>query len=192
MELALRLKYDNRTIGYLLIGPFRDPDFKNPTEFLTIFANKYNHDQQELIKMYFKIPRFTQKKLDSLQTIIPPIFEKAIDEQILAIKKSIFSTDIEPYILNNLSQDLTIEHLCAHFFMSPKMLYTTFINNTGVAPKTYINQKRIIQAKHLIANTSESLTNIADKVGFGDYNYFIKVFKKFTGFTPLNYRNTKR
>ena len=46
------------------------------------------------------------------------------------------------------------------------------------------------QAKELLKNTNASIMEITQKIGFQNYNYFIQVFKKMVGTTPLKYRSS--
>jgi two-component system response regulator YesN len=54
----------------------------------------------------------------------------------------------------------------------------------------FINNERIEEAKKLLKNTNYPISTIAYDLGFNDSNYFSVVFKKFTGKTPKEYRNT--
>ena len=49
----------------------------------------------------------------------------------------------------------------------------------GIA--TYIKTKRLTKAKELLQSTDMSVSEISQKVGFSDYNYFLKSFKKHYG-----------
>ena len=62
---------------------------------------------------------------------------------------------------------------------------------TGHTPVEYLNIYRIDQASYLLRTGCEELINIAYSCGFKDFSYFIRMFKKFKGTTPLKYRNHK-
>ena len=47
---------------------------------------------------------------------------------------------------------------------------------------------RVDAAKKLLTQTTLPVSEVAARVGYDDYNYFIKVFKKETDFTPAKYR----
>lgn len=51
-----------------------------------------------------------------------------------------------------------------------------------------ISERIILEAKRLLVNSDDSLTTIADTLGFSDYPYFSKVFKHKSGVTPMNFR----
>lgn len=52
----------------------------------------------------------------------------------------------------------------------------------------YVNHRRIVLAKQYLSRPTPSITDIALMTGFNDLNYFIRVFKKLTGQTPLQFR----
>lgn len=64
-----------------------------------------------------------------------------------------------------------------------------FKQTMGVNLNKYINQKRIDAAVQLITDTDETIENIAHMVGFNEVNYFYKLFKRYTGCTPLSIRD---
>ena len=61
---------------------------------------------------------------------------------------------------------------------------------TGESFKTYLNKIRIKRAKTLLSETNAPVGNIALNVGFDDVNYFSRVFKKQTGMTPGEYKDS--
>ena len=63
-----------------------------------------------------------------------------------------------------------------------------FKQKTGLSIIEYVLKERITLAKSLLMEGSFPLTKIAEQVGFFDYNYFSRTFKKLTGYTPLAYK----
>ena len=95
------------------------------------------------------------------------------------------------YVRKNYARDLSIEVLADHLHLSSVYFSHLFKSETGVAFSSYLAQHRIAVAKDLLKNTGYSLMEITRKVGFQNYNYFIQVFKKTVGVTPLRYRLTQ-
>lgn len=56
----------------------------------------------------------------------------------------------------------------------------------------YLNTFRIKKAKILIENGGRTIKEVAEEVGFSNYNYFFKVFKDYLGMTPLTYERYYR
>ena len=62
-----------------------------------------------------------------------------------------------------------------------------FRQNIGKTIFQYLAEVRIARAKELITTRSMKISQISEKVGFADEGYFSKVFKRYTGMTPMNY-----
>lgn len=91
------------------------------------------------------------------------------------------------YINDNLSENLSLERLGSIVNYSPSYICRIFKKFTGYTIVNYIVEKRIEKAISLLREDIP-LNQVADKVGFNNYSYFYKTFKKNTGFNPQNYR----
>ena len=63
-----------------------------------------------------------------------------------------------------------------------------FKNETGMTVNDYTNLYRLEKAKELLIDARLKLYDISSAVGYSDQNYFSKVFKKYEGITPIEYR----
>ncbi len=61
---------------------------------------------------------------------------------------------------------------------------------TGKSPKNYIMEMRVKRAAELLENTDLPAQKVGEETGFPDQNYFSRVFKKYSGVSPLNYRKS--
>ncbi|WP_335458038.1 helix-turn-helix domain-containing protein [Neobacillus niacini] len=93
------------------------------------------------------------------------------------------------YIYNHLYGDITLEQLAEMCRLSPNYLSSLFKKEVGIPISEYIQQQRVDEAKKLLAITSYSISDISTWLNFNDQSYFIKVFKKYTGLTPRQFRN---
>ena len=92
------------------------------------------------------------------------------------------------YISEKFNTPLTLEDVSAYVHLHPSYFSTVFKNSTGLSFKEYLNKVRIEESKILLLNTDFSIIDIAIAVGFEDQSYFSKVFKKYTGTTPKQFR----
>ncbi|MCM2533822.1 AraC family transcriptional regulator [Neobacillus pocheonensis] len=95
------------------------------------------------------------------------------------------------FIRLNLDQNLNLGNISKAIHSSTYELSRQFKKETGQTITEYINKLRIKEALKIMENENMSITDIAQMVGFNDVNYFTKVFKKFNGFTPSEYRKGK-
>ena len=98
-----------------------------------------------------------------------------------------YITDIVKYIKDNYNRPLTIQMLADKFFISKSKLIYDFNNYCRISILEYITMTRIEAAKeYLLKGWSVAATSEA--CGFSTPSYFIKVFSKITGHTPLKFQ----
>jgi len=95
---------------------------------------------------------------------------------------------IMKYVHLHLGERITLEDIGRETFFSPIYCDTLFKKETGRSIIDYTIEKRIDEAKRLLLEGAVPLSDIAEHLGFHDYNYFSRVFKKRSGYTPSAYR----
>ncbi len=95
---------------------------------------------------------------------------------------------IMEYIHSDIRRRITLEDIGKLTFFSPVYCDTVFRKETGRSIIDYLLDRRIDEAKRLLLEGTMSLAPIAEAVGFNDYNYFSRVFKKRSGYSPTAYR----
>ncbi len=89
----------------------------------------------------------------------------------------------------NYSKDMPIKQYAIMCNLSESRFTHRFSEIIGTSPKQYIINLRIDAAKELLINSDLSVLQIGESVGFLSQNYFSRIFKKQTGFSPTKYRN---
>jgi two-component system response regulator YesN len=92
------------------------------------------------------------------------------------------------YIRENYQSDLTLEDVAQKICMSPYYLSHLFREELNITFVEYLTMVRMEEAKRLLKDTSQSIVAIAFQVGYEDASYFSKVFKKYVGISPAQYR----
>lgn len=85
---------------------------------------------------------------------------------------------------------IKIEDLASMCNLSTNYFSKLFKQHTAYSPKEYIIRVRIERAKVLLSQSSLSVSEICEHVGFSDIHYFSFCFKKFEGLSPSQYRST--
>ena len=92
------------------------------------------------------------------------------------------------YIKENYKKDISLSTAGQALHMNPNYISQLFKKEAGITFIHYITQLRMEDAVNLLSMTNKPVIDIAMEVGFNDYFYFLKTFKKFTGKTPSQYR----
>ncbi|MCZ8519289.1 MULTISPECIES: response regulator [Paenibacillus] len=96
--------------------------------------------------------------------------------------------EISKYIQNHYHQDITLQEIAGHFFLSREYISRKFKQEFGVNLSDYVSGIRIDKAKLLLLNPHLRISQVAEMVGYEDEKYFSKVFKKMVGSSPNEYR----
>jgi len=121
---------------------------------------------------------------DSVNFIIP-----IISSYVQADSKNTAVQRAEKYILNNISQNLSVKDVANYVHLSPEYLTKLFKKEIGQNIKTYILQFKVNVAKDLLRNQNIPISVIALDLGFSNFSHFTHMFKKFEQVTPTEYRN---
>ena len=96
---------------------------------------------------------------------------------------------VKAYINDHLSEEFGAEELARHVFVSTSWLYNVFRQEEHCTLNEYITDTRLFFAKELLKEPGMSVTKTAVSVGYSNYSYFTKVFKKKYGKTPSQYQH---
>lgn len=95
-------------------------------------------------------------------------------------------------LLADTRSEVRISELAATYGMSREHFIRTFTGYMGQTPYQYRQKKRLDLAKLLLADSTESVADVAAEIGYPDPQYFCRIFKKAVGMTPTQYRKRKR
>ncbi len=93
------------------------------------------------------------------------------------------------YINAHYFEEIDLEKLAQHVFVSTYYLSRLFRREMGVTFSDYLTKVRVSRAKELLME-GRTVEDVCGRVGYNDSNYFIKIFKKYVGVTPSKYRKS--
>ncbi len=99
-------------------------------------------------------------------------------------------TDIVDYISWRIRENFKVSEIAEYFGYNEKYITTFFKKASGVSLKTYILNQKMDMAKALLSDTNKPISQIGYEIGFSDNHNFSSAFKKITGQSPSDYRNT--
>ncbi|MGO4546842.1 AraC family transcriptional regulator [Paenibacillus sp. 2TAB23] len=95
--------------------------------------------------------------------------------------------EVLAYIEANLHMNIQVEELAKFAFLHPNYFITSFKSIMGCSPIQYVTNRRIALAKQLLMETDLPVSTVAKQVGMQNH-YLSRLFKRYTGITPVQYR----
>ena len=138
--------------------------------FLSMYRNK--GDQREIMLALLKLVLLTGKSI---------VGESPADTGVIGSAVA--------YIDRNISENIRVGELAKRLHISKFYLCHLFKSKTGTTISEYILLKRLAEAKRLLHESGDKISDIAVGLGFSSFSYFCAVFKKKFGMTPKEYRN---
>ena len=134
----------------------------------------------QLMKCYLEsflisLMRKTNVKLD----------QKANSDAELTVK-------IKKYLTDNLYSSISLDSLSKSLYFSKTHISAKFKSDTGMSVLAFFNKMKIDESKRLISSGQYSLTQIATMMGYGSSQYFTRIFKKTTNFTPSEWAKSTK
>ena len=99
-----------------------------------------------------------------------------------------YTEQTKAYIRAHLRESFTRQDIADHVHLSQNHLARIFRKETGMSIAEFTLQQRMGQAVELLAHTELSVGEIAERVGYENYSYFLTLFRRVTGTTPSKYR----
>lgn len=92
------------------------------------------------------------------------------------------------YIKKHIAEPLSLKELAAEIGYTEYYLSRKFQKEMGVKLLDYIKQVRLDYAKILLSTTSLTVQEVSERLQFGTRNYFTRIFKEYSGTSPVEYR----
>lgn len=123
------------------------------------------------------------RMIRALSLLIPGLKQKQISSLI---------TNADQYMYNHFDEDLTLEEISKAVNLSPFYFSRLYKEETGTNFITRLIEIRIERAKNYLLESDIPIKDLSARVGYNDSNYFSKLFKKNTGYTPTEYKECFR
>lgn len=191
-EVITPLKDKDVIIGYVIFGQIsNEKDHGYLLQLIEKACKKYNMLDIDLKSEIKNIHIRTTQEILAIAKILEACTYYIIYNDMIRLSKADFLSKMDRYIEGHISETITVNKLCSELGVSKTKLYEIVNDRVKKSIARYIKEKRIDRAKILLRETELSISEIAQMVGIGDYNYFCAVFKKMTGMTAKKYRDRK-
>jgi AraC-like DNA-binding protein len=184
------VEFDGELIRHYHNKEFLSPD--NPTITVGI--------QEEIASNYLKIINLIKDEKPGFQYIASGILLQILGQLFASRKYHSFEGKViedqirqaKLLIMENLHLTISQENLARSIGMGYSLYRKKFKAYTGVSPAQYQIQLRINKAKDLLITTNQSFKELAQELGFESTDYFFRLFKQKTGFTPSEFREKNK
>ena len=95
------------------------------------------------------------------------------------------------YFKDNYNKQISIEQYAGEHLMSVNWFIHNFKSVMKMSPMQYIISLRIAMAKGYLKNSTKNIAEISNEVGYENALYFSRLFRKYTGMTPTEYRKKR-
>lgn len=130
----------------------------------------------------------SSKQIVSFQVRMSLEFTERVERIRFGQQPTKLSLAVSNYIQRHLSTPVRADDIAGELFLSRPYLSSKFHEETGKTLTDFILEEKTEEAKRLLRFTSKSSAAIGDYLGFSSQSHFSRVFKKYTGFTPNEYR----
>lgn len=183
---SVRQREEVKQAEYISFNFFSDIDCNLPL----LLKGGTNDVLYQIISTFLSIYKYTSNLKDERFSLLLSCLIKQLEVQRILQAEPPLVNEIKNFIRLNLDKKITLLDISNHTHYSVSHCEMLFHKTTGLSITAYLIKKRIEKSKLLLIERSLTLPEIADSVGFSDYNYFSRTFKKETGVSPLAYRNS--
>ncbi|RJT51719.1 AraC family transcriptional regulator [Escherichia coli] len=205
-DFSIPLVIAGHLVGFVLCGQVR---LRNDDVDLVDILNVDDCWQAdpELLNEFRKVPEMDYSRVMASADLLKLIVENCLKKQLnfVVIKENKSQSDslrqtrapgphdnkmkkALRYIDAHLSDDLRLEDVASHVYLSPYYFSKLFKKYHGIGFNAWVNQQRMASARELLCHSDWSIASIARNLGFSQTSYFCKVFRQTYQVTPQVYR----
>ena len=187
VEAVMPLHDNEKIIGYLMFGQITDGDKAVLGERIPDWTERYGLDPAALRRGIGEIPHKSKEQIHAAAQIMEACTCYILYEELVTPENDKVLESARAYIEAHLQEDIGAETLCTELGICRTKLYELFREEFKIGVSGYILRRRMHRAKKLLKGGAMSVPQVAGAVGFADYNYFSRVFKKTYGRSPRSY-----
>ncbi len=172
---------------------------KKEETYIKIASDTFAKKSAQMVSIWKKEDLTIEQKVQQIRFILCQLFyylemdqavntDKPYNASILSHGQYMIAIDCERLITSDLSKKHTIEAMAADYKISPSSLKKFFSQVYGCSISEYTQTMRVKEAARLLVQEDLSIMQVAALVGYENQSKFSAVFKKHTGYAPLEYK----
>ncbi len=149
------------------------------------------NEARQIGKYFMLKARLMQVLLLMMREIVETPRPKQKSCNFESYNKSYAVKKIINYLNENYEHKISLDQIAHNMYLSPVYISKIFKEETGESPINYLIKIRLEKARDILEHSEDgSIKNIATEVGYDDVYHFSKLFKKYYGISPQNYRKS--
>lgn len=92
------------------------------------------------------------------------------------------------YVMNHIGEKVGMDEMARRLGLNPTHFSRLFKIETGLTYIEFVTKLKMERAQELLNQTNITIVDIAEQLGYDNVSYFIKLFRNFSGMTPVEYR----
>ncbi|MGC9522890.1 MAG: substrate-binding domain-containing protein [Anaerolineae bacterium] len=155
-----------------------------------IVVTGQNLTESDMVRLNQGVTTILRKGLFSIDETIAHISAALENKRRLSGEAQRLVRIAMAFVHKHYAEDLSRGIIAQHIGITPDHLTFCFRQELGTTPIQYLQRYRINRAKQLLRDTQQTITEIANQVGFSDSGYFSRIFRRETGTTPSAFRRS--
>lgn len=187
-EAILPILQEDEIVGYLMLGQIAEVENESLIKSCIEKSTCDKEFQKKLGESLKRITSCSHDKVKYCMNTLKILIEYMNLSYVIQKNHDTVFYRAKKYILENISLRTMPGDICKHIGVSSTMLYKAINKATNMNPTEFIRKLKLDKATELLKRSTDSVSQIAEAVGYADTNYFIRVFKKEYGISPLKFR----
>ncbi|MDC7236739.1 MAG: helix-turn-helix domain-containing protein [Sphaerochaetaceae bacterium] len=200
-ELVVPIIQNNHIIGAILFGCYKEENIDEKKNYIRVSKRFENLKIEKLEKLYqltSKVPK--ENDIDLIQSSLEVIANEIVllqeDNYIdSSIHKKEDNSPYDSMVMNaidymksHMKEKISLNDIASYCNYSPSYLSHHFKKIVGVNINVYINKMKVEHSKNHLLKTDDTLSTIAEELGFSDVSYYSRIFTKICGISPGKFR----
>ncbi len=188
MEAAIPVMEEGRLLAYLMYGQVLDESPLDEQWARIERQCRWHNDLPALKRAFYRLDQLGQNTLWAYADVLSACASYIWLHEYVKQSELTDAQLLSAYVDKNYARPLTLSTISTELGIGKTKLCQTARGSFACSVQQLIRRRRIEAAKILMAEGDLPISQIAEAVGIGDSNYFVKVFKSATGYTPLRYK----
>lgn len=188
-ECVMPLSDGKNVVGYLILGHmFTGGEYPDERESILRTCAGYGISEEEASAALSALRVVSAKQIGSAARLLRCLAAYVLSNHLFTYDRDDAASLAEEYIRAHYRENVTPDLLSHMLGVGKTNLYAAFRKKYGMGIAEYVRDVRLSRAAELLReNNRMSVAEVGYECGFGDYNYFITVFRRHFGLSPKKY-----